>query len=271
MSIVKRDVLNTNVSKHISLQASSDMIPIIQPLEIIGIQHYSFTRRYSDNSYFILTSTPDFSEIFIKDKFYKDSFCGPFDNYKDINMLDTQLGQCKATIAFAQLTHMGNLFIMLRKHENYIDTFYFASHVSNEKVRDIYISHQDSLEKFNHYFLEQAKPIIEQCEQDRLFISEEMGDSTNLGTSNFETILNFNAELLNSKKNNITLNQTLSPREIEVLKCLSMGKTCAEVALILGITQRTIKAHIKSIKDKLSVYTLFQLGKRFEKLITGKS
>ena len=52
----------------------------------------------------------------------------------------------------------------------------------------------------------------------------------------------------------------LSCREREVLCWIASGKTYSEAAIILGITERTIKFHVANIKQKLDAYSSRQLA-----------
>ncbi len=45
----------------------------------------------------------------------------------------------------------------------------------------------------------------------------------------------------------------LSAREIEVLRLLAGGRDNQEIAMILGITERTVRYHLRNIYDKLGV------------------
>ncbi|HBY09384.1 MAG TPA: DNA-binding response regulator [Chloroflexi bacterium] len=45
----------------------------------------------------------------------------------------------------------------------------------------------------------------------------------------------------------------LTAREIEVLESVALGETSKQIALHLGITERTVKAHLTSIYQKLGV------------------
>lgn len=64
------------------------------------------------------------------------------------------------------------------------------------------------------------------------------------------------------------LNTThLSKRELECLDWIAKGKTAEMVAMILNISPRTIKAHVKNIKRKLGCFNYFQLGMAYEKLL----
>lgn len=52
---------------------------------------------------------------------------------------------------------------------------------------------------------------------------------------------------------NVELAITLTDREFEVLSAVAQGQRSKEVALNLGITERTVKAHLASIYNKLGV------------------
>jgi two-component system nitrate/nitrite response regulator NarL len=51
----------------------------------------------------------------------------------------------------------------------------------------------------------------------------------------------------------LALPSTLSAREIEVARAVAEGHSNKEVARILGITERTVKAHLGSVFEKLGV------------------
>jgi DNA-binding NarL/FixJ family response regulator len=44
----------------------------------------------------------------------------------------------------------------------------------------------------------------------------------------------------------------ISVRELEVLRLVRYGFANAEIGRVLGITERTVKAHVKALCDKLS-------------------
>ena len=54
----------------------------------------------------------------------------------------------------------------------------------------------------------------------------------------------------------------LSKREMECVKWLKHGKTAGEIGMILNITKRTVDAHVSNIKEKLGIYTHYQLGEK---------
>lgn len=57
-------------------------------------------------------------------------------------------------------------------------------------------------------------------------------------------------------------NLRLTPRQREVLRCLSEGLTTKEAALRLHTSRRTVLAHIADIKTRLGVTTMYEAIKR---------
>jgi DNA-binding CsgD family transcriptional regulator len=51
---------------------------------------------------------------------------------------------------------------------------------------------------------------------------------------------------------------SLSPREREVLKWLSLGKTSWDISVILRISERTVNYHVQNIIKKLDVTNRLQ-------------
>lgn len=47
--------------------------------------------------------------------------------------------------------------------------------------------------------------------------------------------------------------ETLTPREIEVLRCLAQGLTNQDIAAELTVSVRTVMTHIRNILDKLNL------------------
>ncbi|MCP4140167.1 MAG: response regulator transcription factor [Chloroflexi bacterium] len=58
-------------------------------------------------------------------------------------------------------------------------------------------------------------------------------------------------QLVGKSANNSTAVPSLTPRELDVLQCLAMGKTTSQAAKQLFISKNTIKTHVRKILDKL--------------------
>ena len=53
----------------------------------------------------------------------------------------------------------------------------------------------------------------------------------------------------------LVISGNLSPRELEVLKYLALGKTFEEIAIICGVGTETVKTHTKNLRAKLDAPT----------------
>jgi len=69
-----------------------------------------------------------------------------------------------------------------------------------------------------------------------------------------QKIQTISGSILNS--NQITQNQELTPREIDVLKLLAVGFTIKEIANELIISTHTAISHRKNISEKLGIKTI---------------
>lgn len=72
--------------------------------------------------------------------------------------------------------------------------------------------------------------------------NEELGQSTEFETSPLEDSNDFNPDF-----------KSLTPRETQVLKLLTLGYSNKEIARSLGMLEGTVKVHVKSIMKKLGV------------------
>jgi transcriptional regulator EpsA len=63
-------------------------------------------------------------------------------------------------------------------------------------------------------------------------------------------------------------NHGLSPREVEILDWVRVGKTNSEIASILGISIYTVKNHLRNIFKKLDVYNRTQAASKVEASLT---
>lgn len=57
---------------------------------------------------------------------------------------------------------------------------------------------------------------------------------------------------------------SLTPRELEVAQAVAAGRSNREIATGLGITERTVKAHVSAILEKLEVRDRLQLALRLK-------
>jgi DNA-binding CsgD family transcriptional regulator len=62
-------------------------------------------------------------------------------------------------------------------------------------------------------------------------------------------------EAPSSRRRTLRSKKLLTARELEVLRLVGTGKTNAEIAFLLGISEKTVQHHVAHIYDKLGIYS----------------
>lgn len=149
---------------------------------------------------------------------------------------------------------------IIKRCENYCDGFDFGASRDHHSINDFYLSNMDLFENFSLYFIDKAKDLMRQADRDRFLVTykpdidiySEYPDTLS-GMNNLKILDRFNK-------------YPLTERELNCVDWLIKGKTAGELAMILGISERTAEKHIISIKQKLDCHTMFQLGNKISKL-----
>lgn len=79
-----------------------------------------------------------------------------------------------------------------------------------------------------------------------------------LGADLMDRLLAAAGRIFNLQSDHVALN-TLTPRERDVALAVASGKSNREIATTLDITERTVKAHLSAIFDKLDIRDRLQL------------
>lgn len=66
--------------------------------------------------------------------------------------------------------------------------------------------------------------------------------------------------ILGNRKEATDALNALSPRELDIIRLLSEGKTIDQTALVLGISSKTVSNNLSAIRQKLGVQTDFELA-----------
>lgn len=162
--------------------------------------------------------------------------------------------------------NLGHTYSIIRRENGHTECFHFSGKLGDQAINGLYGQYNDFLENFILYFKDKihAQRELMAIYDDRYVLN------LNNAECQFETDMNPAALTPpNLKADKYFLpggRRFLSRREISCLYWLANGKTMEETALLLGITRRTVKAHIENTKIKLGCFTLFQLGQAYHKL-----
>jgi DNA-binding CsgD family transcriptional regulator len=136
------------------------------------------------------------------------------------------------------------------KHENYVETFSFASTRENPQVKLFYLNNLDLLNNYITYFKSKGHELINTTDKRVLIpypcVKSQKSISVNTETNNFltQTRLKFYSLSIGTK------DVLLTKREMDCLYCLSRGKTVKETAKHLVISPRTVEYYLNLAKEK---------------------
>lgn len=155
-------------------------------------------------------------------------------------------------------------FVQPRK--NSCDYFHFATYPGDLCLHDTYLKRLDVLEQYISFFrdkLSRNKKIRESLMY-RLKLDAQTGGYMT-PTEPLDTNVDLFRQAIQHKRIFSASDESyLTPYESQCMHWLSQGKTTEETAIILGISPRTVRAHIENAKSKTGAVNLFQLGMKYK-------
>ncbi len=259
--------MEINDKSHSSLLYTDMIQELCRPLfDNTGIKCFAHCMLMETQELTGLTSNSAFTEFCIKNRYY----CFPaalLNNatastylFSDFMQTDGKVKQMQKAMNKFGYDHF---FTIIKVANGIKESFHFAGAV-NDDLTQFYMQHQDSLENFILYYKDrvQSNPLLRKVFSEANCI--EVKDMQHYTNFHMEPSPIFHAH---AEKYVLNINQaSLSKREIECLYWLTHGKILEEVATIMHISRRTVKAHIENVKQKLHCDTLFQLGEAYHRL-----
>lgn len=147
-------------------------------------------------------------------------------------------------------------------NEDHGDFFHFATNDDFPFMEDIYLTNQDYLIQYTHYFYDKAKKIIKGLDkkENRLTLVDRIKYKSKPDAEKFDRF-DLKSFIKETTPKHYRLyhplpgNIYLTKREYECLYYLTKGKTSTEIAQELSRSHRTIETQIKSLKDKVNLPT----------------
>lgn len=257
---------------HPTLNYAADLSAICSPLQQLNIVYFSHAQIDKQHNMSCLAIVPDFFNLYFQKGYY---------NF-DLHMAKPKLGEeyviwdaierKKQTLSLHQdfmLFNQGHTFSIVINHESGKDCYHFATKLGNEYMNGEYLRLLDSLKKFIVYFKEKVANHKQLSEAYKLKIP--LGSGQFITEESLFNINNFNETIKSNRSYSLVGKSYLTQREIECLSWIAKGKTMEEIALLLDVSVRTIKAHVGSMKTKLDCTNLFQLGMNYTNIIGSKT
>ncbi|KTD02790.1 helix-turn-helix transcriptional regulator [Fluoribacter gormanii] len=221
------------------------------------IKGFTFCRTYEDKTAFLLTTEYQFNvECIQREK-----------RISKLEMLRTPMHTLEGyflnspaldgkSSAFYETTAQkfgyGYSFTIVRKHEDYSDYFHFIGNKYQIDMNNYYVHNKASLNKFCDYFIERAAKLLTYSEKQNKFILPDTAVEPFPIKSYAGTLDEFFKDY--SLERSGIKSISLSQRQIECARLLIIGKTAEEIAIILGLSKRTIEHYIDILKRKLNAH-----------------
>lgn len=252
-------ILNT----HPTFVNSNDIEQICQPLKSLGIDYFSHVMIDNKEQFSAIGTCPQFAELYFKKKYYNfDIHRSPLHQGQHYTLWDDveRDPEMNAVYEDFQGFSLGHSFTIshqdIEGNAHYYD---FSATLGNGDINYKYLQHLDTLKHFILYFNEQinSDKILKKAHDIKIIMTDNKNNIKQKQT--FDN--------LPVTRIYLTPNIYLTIRELQCLHELSQGKTIEEVSQVLSITPRTMKAHIKNMKNKLGCESIFQLGVVYQSLI----
>lgn len=258
------------LNHHPSLAYSQELKEICKPLEKLGIFYFSHVHIDESGKFSALGLEPEFVKIYFEKEYYRFDIHMAQSRLMEQYVLWDSIERVKESrelfndfLSFS----LGHTFTIQQQNGKGKDYYHFAGKLENNSINDNYLRNLDLLKKFILYYKEKisAHKELQHGLNIKFEIPLENSGYLTAHKPN-ESIWEFNNE---TKLDRFYLKdqQYITSRELECLYWLSLGKTLDQIAEILGITLRTVKAHIKNIKEKFNCNNQFQLGALYSQLM----
>ncbi len=259
------------LKQHPCFTAADDFEALCKPLEKLEIYQFSHVKVDADGHFSLLSKHPELVKHYFESEYY----------YFDILQLNSKLEEQYLMRDLQNLTGktrqlqddinaygIGHAFTILHRSATRLDFYNFATHFGNSRINEYYLQKLDVLKQFISFFHEKVETNahLKLAYDYRLPCKDKENGFQQQLANDLMAVDNLNIKP--ASRYYIPGSQCyLTRREYECLSWLAKGKTQDEIAIILNISLRTVRAHITQIKEKLQCYNQFQLGMYFSKFI----
>lgn len=249
-----------NLKEHHALTSSASVKELVNPLlESIGITYFNYIKVHNkDCSRELLTNNPEWIDHFYQNALFnsvgamdvehllpKGYFLWSEPNSKDPIYLQGR--------DFFNIDH-GISFIVKRKDVTYL--YVFASSRERYAINNFYVGNIDLLQNFIHYFNDEARPLIKEAENNRIYLPSKQAINHDR-VNNIILSEEARQDFLNKTKAKryFLLNESdhlfLTEKQANCARLYTKGYTSKHIASMMDVSPRTVEGCLLDIKNKL--------------------
>lgn len=259
-----------NLEKHFSLTSSNLIQEICNPvLHPIGLTYFNYIKIHNkDCSRELLTNNADWI-----DHFYKNSL------YETVGAIDIEHLLPKGYFLWSEMDKNspvylhgrdffnidnGITFVIKRSDVTYL--YIFGADRENHKINNFYTGNIDLLQRFIHFFTDQAQEILKTAEKNKIYLpSPQKIDPervnniviSNQARKEFIENTRISRYFILNEADDIYLTQ----RQAECARFFVHGYTAKQISKTIGISHRTIEGYLLDIKQRIQDGTGKKLNK----------
>tara|TARA_R110002110_G_scaffold360053_1_gene569876 strand:- start:18957 stop:19778 length:822 start_codon:yes stop_codon:yes gene_type:complete len=236
--------------QHICITSTPIVRKIVEPLlKNTNISYFCYGRNYKNGGTFTLHTDNAYY-----DAWFENQFPMSLSYLNDgMHLWDDTQPKYQIEIRENQFNYGNGLFIV-RHFEDYSEIFGYAPPKS-ESISNIYLNHQDSLNKFNLYFKDKAHKLIEEAKNSLVFTAPNMLLKEKIELDNIEP----QALRRHLTTNNFSIKPgsyvALTSRQIQCFHGFLQGKTAIQTGAQLCISPKSVETHLHNIKKQFKCKT----------------
>ena len=234
--------------KNYSLLMSNNINEICKPLFLmLDVHGYTFQRMYKSGKRLYLSNDPNWIENFYRNNYFNAS---SYKKFKILPKFSLWHYWSKEDFPFQKLIYdakenfdYGNSICIVETKKDYLDTFSIRSRPCNFNANNEFINRLDEIEKFNSYFLNVAKKIIDNAYSSSITIPEKSISENGINSLSVSNLIKYSD----------SPEKYFSKQESECIKKLIFGCSSKEIGRKIDISYRTVDKHIENVKNKTNI------------------
>ncbi len=253
---------------HIAYQYTSSLADEIDKLwepfsQISGMNKFSHIRIFKDWKYLMHTNVEN---SFLQDYIINSKGIGEdFADQMTKILLNTPYFYCWPILKqndfydFLRYHNLWNGLSVYVKSSDYVDIYDFTPTQENCDAKHFLLNNRTFVHDFIKIYTHRYKHTIDNHSEEirgTLGCKKPIDPEANTSNQNRYLLQEQKDKLLVDKKGKTII---VTHRQYECAYYLSIGKTAKEMAIILGLSHRTVEKHIDQLKEKLDLYSKSEL------------
>lgn len=240
-----------------------------QPLALLQIPYFCHVHVDHQNRLTFFCNFPEFARHYLEQGFHQfDVHMKPEFKQPQVIVWDLYERTAKSKIMHDEFKEFGrgHTFTIVKPRDDGCDYFHFAAQSGTHEINHTYMQNIDVLERYVSFYLDKLSrsPSVQKALSQRLLLNPSAGGYYLAESSAQIDCKSFYEMTEHQRHHVLSRSGYLTSSETDCLYWLAQGKSLCETAMILGISTRTVKAHIHNAKEKLECDNLFQLGMYFK-------